>query len=79
MFAKALINNTAITITITVTITITITITITLNDIVILTSTRSSATGGLWTLDPLPASSYPIPHSIKAAINGYINAIFHLP
>jgi hypothetical protein len=51
-------------------------ITITLNDIVLLTITRSTSTGGLWTLDPIKRTTAltvqtPIP------ITGSVNAMFH--
>jgi hypothetical protein len=52
-------------------------ITITLCDIVVLTGTRYTTTGGLQTLDPLPPAIEPIPKSTNAAISGSINAMFH--
>jgi hypothetical protein len=52
-------------------------VTTTLHDLVVLTGTRSSATGGLWTLDPLPTSNHPLPPDIPSTINGSVNAMFH--
>jgi hypothetical protein len=49
-------------------------VTITRNDLVMLTGTRSSATNGLWTLDPLDPTS---PAAPAHPINGSVNAMFH--
>jgi hypothetical protein len=50
------------------------TVAITLRGIVILTGTRSSASGGLWTLDPLQASTNPPPHDMPPTITSSVNA-----
>jgi hypothetical protein len=39
--------------------------------------TRSTATGGLWTIDPIPLASHPCPHSAITAIVGTINAFLN--
>jgi hypothetical protein len=48
-------------------------VTITLHDTVVLTDTRSTATGGLWNLTPLPSTT----QSFTTTITGSINAMFH--
>jgi hypothetical protein len=49
-------------------------VTITRDDLVMLTGTRSIATNGLWTLDPLDPASLAAPSN---PITGSVNAIFH--
>jgi hypothetical protein len=51
-------------------------ITITRNDLVLLTGTRSSATNGLWTLDPLDPTTTPAA-APSSPITGSANAMFH--
>jgi hypothetical protein len=54
-------------------------VTITLNGIILLTGTRSTSTGGLWTLDPIkpikPITALTVQTSIP--ITGSVNAMFH--
>jgi hypothetical protein len=50
-------------------------VTITLQDIVVLTGARSTATGGLWTLTPSPIPSRLHPRT--PPITGSVNAMFH--
>jgi hypothetical protein len=49
-------------------------VTITRDDLIMLTGTRSIATNGLWTLDPLDPSSLAAPSN---PITGSVNAMFH--
>jgi hypothetical protein len=51
-------------------------VTITLNDIVLLTGTRSTPTGGLWTLDPI-APTVTLAVEPSSPITGSVNAMFH--
>jgi hypothetical protein len=51
-------------------------VTITRDDLVLLTGTRSDATNGLWTLDPLRPSTTPLASS-STPITGSVNAMFH--
>jgi hypothetical protein len=53
-------------------------VTITLDDTVIITGTRSTATGGLWTLTPITPSTIPISHFPNNAVNSSVNAMFHM-
>jgi hypothetical protein len=52
-------------------------VTITLDDTVIITGTRSTATGGLWTLTPVTPSTIPISHLPDDAFNSSVNAMLH--
>jgi hypothetical protein len=51
-------------------------VTITRDDIVLLTGTKSDATNGLWTLDPVRPSTTPLTLS-STPITGSVNAMFH--
>jgi hypothetical protein len=52
-------------------------VTITLNDTVILTGTRSTTTGALWTLTTITPSAIPISHLPDNAVNSSVHAMFH--
>jgi hypothetical protein len=52
-------------------------INITLQDTMILTGTRSTSTGRLWTLIPFPETRHPITQPLNATILGSVNAMFH--
>jgi hypothetical protein len=51
-------------------------VTITRDDLVLLADTRSDATNGLWTLDPVRPSTTPLPAS-STPITGSVKAMFH--
>jgi hypothetical protein len=53
------------------------TVTITFDNTVITTGTRSTATGGLWTLTPIPPSTTSINHLPNNAVKSSVNAMFH--
>jgi hypothetical protein len=52
-------------------------VTITLDDTVIITATRSTATGALWTLTTITPSTIPISHLPDNAVNSCVNTMFH--
>jgi hypothetical protein len=51
-------------------------ITITLSNIVLLNGTRSTSTGGLWTLDPIKTTTT-LTVQTFIPITGYVNTMFH--
>jgi hypothetical protein len=48
-------------------------VTVTIVHTVVLTGTQSTATGGLWTLNPVPLLSHPCPHTANSIVFGSVN------
>jgi hypothetical protein len=53
-------------------------VTIALDYTVIVTGTRSTANGGIWTLTPITPSTILISHLPNDAVNSSVNAMFHM-